>query len=74
MALDVCTPANQAILRIQCQIEHRFRQFLFSERFLWNPYTKILESKIAVGLERVCGLYNMHKTWLFPREHQRFTP
>ncbi|KAM3345547.1 hypothetical protein P3S68_025256 [Capsicum galapagoense] len=32
--LDIRTPANQGIFRIQCQVENIFRQFLLSEGFV----------------------------------------
>ncbi|KAI3836246.1 hypothetical protein MKX03_018025 [Papaver bracteatum] len=38
---DVCTPANQQMFRIQCQVETEFRQYLLSEGFLGIDTPKI---------------------------------
>ncbi|XP_015076008.1 aspartate--tRNA ligase 2, cytoplasmic [Solanum pennellii] len=40
--LDMRTPANQGIFRIQCQIENIFRQFLLSEGFVGIHTPKLI--------------------------------
>lgn len=40
--LDVRTPANQGIFRIQCQVENIFRQFLLSEGFVGIHTPKLI--------------------------------
>lgn len=40
--LDLRTPANQAIFRVQCQVENIFRQFLLSEGFVGIHTPKLI--------------------------------
>ncbi|KAF3630164.1 Aspartate--tRNA ligase, cytoplasmic [Capsicum annuum] len=40
--LDIRTPANQGIFRIQCQVENIFRQFLLSEGFVGIHTPKLI--------------------------------
>ncbi|KAK4370938.1 hypothetical protein RND71_010413 [Anisodus tanguticus] len=40
--LDIRTPANQGIFRIQCQVENIFRQFLLSEGFIGIHTPKLI--------------------------------
>ncbi|XAR69920.1 Aspartate--tRNA ligase [Bertholletia excelsa] len=40
--LDLRTPANQGIFRIQCQVENTFRQFLLSEGFVGIHTPKLI--------------------------------
>ncbi|KAF7071869.1 hypothetical protein CFC21_077104 [Triticum aestivum] len=41
-AIDLRTPANQAIFRIQCHVENKFREFLFSENFIGIHSPKLI--------------------------------
>uniref|UniRef100_A0A8R7QF17 aspartate--tRNA ligase n=1 Tax=Triticum urartu TaxID=4572 RepID=A0A8R7QF17_TRIUA len=41
-AIDLRTPANQAIFRIQCHVENKFREFLFLENFIGIHSPKLI--------------------------------
>ncbi|KQJ92399.1 aspartate--tRNA ligase 2, cytoplasmic isoform X2 [Brachypodium distachyon] len=41
-AIDLRTPANQAIFRIQCQVENKFREFLSSKQFIGIHSPKLI--------------------------------
>ncbi|KAL0327654.1 UNVERIFIED_CONTAM: Aspartate--tRNA ligase 2, cytoplasmic [Sesamum angustifolium] len=47
--LDMRTPANQAIFRIQCQVENIFRQFLLSEGFVGIHTPKLIAGSSEGG-------------------------
>ncbi|KAL7111988.1 hypothetical protein ACP275_05G124200 [Erythranthe tilingii] len=47
--LDIRTPANQGIFRIQCQIENIFRQFLLSEGFVGIHTPKLIAGSSEGG-------------------------
>ncbi|MCL7038085.1 hypothetical protein MKW94_023023 [Papaver nudicaule] len=47
--LDVRTPANQAIFRIQCQVENVFRQYLLSEGFVGIHTPKLIAGSSEGG-------------------------
>ncbi|KAL2525355.1 Class II aminoacyl-tRNA and biotin synthetases superfamily protein [Abeliophyllum distichum] len=47
--LDIRTPANQGIFRIQCQIENIFRQFLLSEDFVGIHTPKLIAGSSEGG-------------------------
>ncbi|KAK9130968.1 hypothetical protein Sjap_011455 [Stephania japonica] len=47
--LDMRTPANQAIFRVQCQIENVFRQFLFAEGFVGIHTPKLMAGSSEGG-------------------------
>ncbi|XP_043721497.1 aspartate--tRNA ligase 2, cytoplasmic-like [Telopea speciosissima] len=47
--LDLRTPANQAIFRIQCQVENIFRQFLLSEGFVGIHTPKLIAGSSEGG-------------------------
>ncbi|KAK9101023.1 hypothetical protein Scep_024453 [Stephania cephalantha] len=47
--LDLRTPANQAIFRVQCQIENFFRQFLISEGFVGIHTPKLMAGSSEGG-------------------------
>ncbi|KAJ4749303.1 hypothetical protein LUZ62_083708 [Rhynchospora pubera] len=47
--LDLRTPANQAIFRIQCQVENVFRQFLLSEDFVGIHSPKLIAGSSEGG-------------------------
>ncbi|GFQ03701.1 aspartate--tRNA ligase cytoplasmic [Phtheirospermum japonicum] len=47
--LDVRTPANQGIFRIQCQVENIFRQFLLSEGFVGIHTPKLIAGSSEGG-------------------------
>ncbi|GMP62770.1 hypothetical protein CsSME_00024742 [Camellia sinensis var. sinensis] len=40
--LDLCTPANQGIFRVQCQVENIFRQFLLADGFVGIHTPKLI--------------------------------
>ncbi|KAI3865550.1 hypothetical protein MKW98_004806 [Papaver atlanticum] len=53
--LYVCTPANQQMFRIQCQVETEFRQYLLSEGFLGIDTPKITAGSSEGGaLMTIC--------------------
>ncbi|GAB4825978.1 Aspartate--tRNA ligase 2, cytoplasmic [Ancistrocladus abbreviatus] len=47
--LDMRTPANQSIFRIQCQVENMFRQFLLSEGFVGVHTPKLIAGSSEGG-------------------------
>ncbi|KAI3453947.1 hypothetical protein Pfo_010610 [Paulownia fortunei] len=47
--LDMRTPANQGIFRIQCQVENIFRQFLLSEGFVGIHTPKLIAGSSEGG-------------------------
>ncbi|KAK6129846.1 hypothetical protein DH2020_036432 [Rehmannia glutinosa] len=47
--LDIRTPANQGIFRIQCQVENIFRQFLLSEGFVGIHTPKLIAGSSEGG-------------------------
>ncbi|KAL6547647.1 Aspartate--tRNA ligase 2, cytoplasmic [Orobanche hederae] len=47
--LDMRTPANQGIFRIQCQVENIFRQFLLSEDFVGIHTPKLIAGSSEGG-------------------------
>ncbi|XP_051119263.1 aspartate--tRNA ligase 2, cytoplasmic [Andrographis paniculata] len=47
--LDIRTPANQGIFRIQCQVENIFRQFLLSEGFIGIHTPKLIAGSSEGG-------------------------
>eukprot|EP00262_Sarcandra_glabra_P007157 TRINITY_DN1976_c0_g2_i1.p1 TRINITY_DN1976_c0_g2~~TRINITY_DN1976_c0_g2_i1.p1 ORF type:complete len:556 (-),score=89.37 TRINITY_DN1976_c0_g2_i1:221-1888(-) len=47
--LDIRTPANQGIFRIQCQVENIFRQFLLSEDFVGIHTPKLIAGSSEGG-------------------------
>ncbi|EPS57914.1 hypothetical protein M569_16902, partial [Genlisea aurea] len=47
--LDLRTPANQGIFRIQCQVENVFRQFLLSEGFVGIHTPKLIAGSSEGG-------------------------
>ncbi|XP_057511228.1 aspartate--tRNA ligase 2, cytoplasmic-like [Actinidia eriantha] len=47
--LDLRTPANQGIFRIQCQVENIFRQFLLSEGFVGIHTPKLIAGSSEGG-------------------------
>ncbi|OAY64543.1 Aspartate--tRNA ligase 2, cytoplasmic [Ananas comosus] len=47
--LDLRTPANQAIFRIQCQVEHIFKQFLLSKDFVGIHTPKLISGSSEGG-------------------------
>lgn len=47
--LDLRTPSNQAIFRIQCQVENIFRQFLLSEGFVGIHTPKLIAGSSEGG-------------------------
>ncbi|KAJ9702253.1 hypothetical protein PVL29_004137 [Vitis rotundifolia] len=47
--LDLRTPANQAIFRVQCQVENIFRQFLLSEGFVGIHTPKLIAGSSEGG-------------------------
>ncbi|KAI3912402.1 hypothetical protein MKW92_048609 [Papaver armeniacum] len=47
--LDVCTPANQQMFRIQCQVETEFRLYLLSEGFLGIDTPNVIETSQTDG-------------------------
>ncbi|XP_073003415.1 aspartate--tRNA ligase 2, cytoplasmic [Typha latifolia] len=48
-ALDLRTPANQATFRIQCQVEHIFREFLLSKEFVGIHTPKLISGSSEGG-------------------------
>ncbi|XP_075487162.1 aspartate--tRNA ligase 2, cytoplasmic-like [Primulina tabacum] len=47
--LDIRTPANQGIFRVQCQVENIFRQFLLSEGFVGIHTPKLIAGSSEGG-------------------------
>ncbi|KAI3955287.1 hypothetical protein MKW98_020920 [Papaver atlanticum] len=47
--LDVCTPANQQMFRIQCQVDSEFMQYLLSEGFLGIDTPKVIATSQTDG-------------------------
>ncbi|KAG8100085.1 hypothetical protein GUJ93_ZPchr0013g37464 [Zizania palustris] len=48
-AIDLRTPANQAIFRIQCQVENKFREFLLSMNFVGIHSPKLISGSSEGG-------------------------
>ncbi|KAL5196864.1 hypothetical protein ABZP36_000376 [Zizania latifolia] len=48
-AIDLRTPANQAIFRIQCQVENKFRDFLLSMNFVGIHSPKLISGSSEGG-------------------------
>uniref|UniRef100_A0A0D9WXV5 aspartate--tRNA ligase n=1 Tax=Leersia perrieri TaxID=77586 RepID=A0A0D9WXV5_9ORYZ len=48
-AIDLRTPANQAIFRIQCQVENKFREFFLSKNFVGIHSPKLISGSSEGG-------------------------
>ncbi|KAF0935576.1 hypothetical protein E2562_034759 [Oryza meyeriana var. granulata] len=48
-AIDLRTPSNQAIFRIQCQVENKFREFLLSKKFVGIHSPKLISGSSEGG-------------------------
>ncbi|KAL6639782.1 hypothetical protein ACP70R_022604 [Stipagrostis hirtigluma subsp. patula] len=48
-AIDLRTPANQAIFRVECQVEHKFREFLLSKDFVGIHTPKLIAGSSEGG-------------------------
>ncbi|WVZ56673.1 hypothetical protein U9M48_007167 [Paspalum notatum var. saurae] len=57
-AIDLRTPANQAIFRIQCQVENKFREFLLSKDFVGIHTPKLISGSSEGGAAVFKLLYN----------------
>ncbi|KAG2594778.1 hypothetical protein PVAP13_5KG017900 [Panicum virgatum] len=57
-AIDLRTPTNQAIFRIQCQVENKFREFLLSKDFVGIHTPKLISGSSEGGAAVFKLLYN----------------
>ncbi|AQK91095.1 Aspartate--tRNA ligase 2 cytoplasmic [Zea mays] len=57
-AIDLRTPSNQAIFRIQCQVENKFREFLLSKDFVGIHTPKLISGSSEGGAAVFKLLYN----------------
>lgn len=57
-AIDLRTPSNQAIFRIQCQVENKFRDFLLSKNFVGIHTPKLISGSSEGGAAVFKLLYN----------------
>ncbi|KAF0914539.1 hypothetical protein E2562_029475 [Oryza meyeriana var. granulata] len=48
-AIDLRTPSNQAVFRIQCQVENKFREFLLSKNFVGIHSPKLIAGSSEGG-------------------------
>ncbi|CAN6179874.1 unnamed protein product [Urochloa humidicola] len=57
-AIDLRTPSNQAVFRIQCQVENKFREFLLSKDFVSIHTPKLIAGSSEGGAAVYKLLYN----------------
>ncbi|TVU30738.1 hypothetical protein EJB05_22374 [Eragrostis curvula] len=57
-SIDLRTPANQAIFRIQCQVENKFREFLLSKDFVGIHSPKLIGGSSEGGAAVFKLMYN----------------
>ncbi|CAD6233556.1 unnamed protein product [Miscanthus lutarioriparius] len=57
-AIDLRTPSNQAVFRIQCQVENKFREFLLSKDFVGIHTPKLISGSSEGGAAVFKLLYN----------------
>ncbi|CAD6231201.1 unnamed protein product [Miscanthus lutarioriparius] len=60
-AIDLRIPSNQAIFRIQCQVENKFREFLLSKGFVGIHTPKLIAGSSEGGAAVFNLLYNEQK-------------
>ncbi|PUZ69767.1 hypothetical protein GQ55_2G137500 [Panicum hallii var. hallii] len=57
-AIDLRTPSNQAVFRIQCQVENKFREYLLSKDFVGIRTPKLIAGSSEGGAAVFKLLYN----------------
>ncbi|GJN40092.1 hypothetical protein PR202_gb29260 [Eleusine coracana subsp. coracana] len=57
-SIDLRTPANQAIFRIQCQVENKFREYLLSKDFVGIHSPKLIGGSSEGGAAVFKLMYN----------------
>ncbi|RLM85778.1 aspartate--tRNA ligase 2, cytoplasmic-like [Panicum miliaceum] len=57
-AIDLRTPSNQAVFRIQCQVENKFREYLLSKDFVGIHTPKLIAGSSEGGAAVFKLLYN----------------